>query len=97
MPSFQVDAEQIRESGTAVNASITSIRDAVAGMYTSIDVLQSVWSGPAASHFATVAQQWRAAQQQMERSLESIQQALDRASTVYADAEQQATQLFAIN
>ena len=36
-----------------------------------------------------------AAQQQMEASLESIQQALTQASTVYADAEAQASRLFA--
>ncbi len=38
--------------------------------------------------------QWRAAQQQMEQSLESIQQALTQASSVYADAESQAVRLF---
>ena len=42
-----------------------------------------------------MAAQWRAAQQQMEVSLESIQQALTQASVLYADAEASASRLFA--
>ena len=45
--------------------------------------------------YASVAAQWRTAQQQMEASLESIQQALSHASAVYADAESAASRLFA--
>ena len=47
------------------------------------------------TQFTAVAEQWRAAQQQMEASLESIQRSLTQASTVYADAEIQASRLFA--
>ena len=47
------------------------------------------------TQFTAVAEQWRAAQQQMEASLESIQRSLAQASTVYADAEIQASRLFA--
>ena len=39
--------------------------------------------------------QWHAAQQQMDASLESIQNALTQASMLYADAEMQASRLFA--
>ena len=55
----------------------------------------SVWRGGAATQFNAVAEQWRAAQQQMERSLESIQHALMQASSLYADTEMQASRLFA--
>jgi hypothetical protein len=63
-------------------------------MYTNLQQLQSVWTGSAATQFASTAQQWRAAQQQMEQSLEAIQQAMQHASGVYLDAEAQATSLF---
>ena len=58
-------------------------------MYTNLNGLQDAWRGGAATQFTSVSAQWRAAQQQMEASLESIQQALTQASTVYADAEAQ--------
>ncbi|MBF5066564.1 WXG100 family type VII secretion target, partial [Salmonella enterica subsp. enterica serovar Istanbul] len=45
--------------------------------------------------FNMVASEWRRTQQQMELSLEAMKQALTQASTVYADAEMQATRLFA--
>ena len=93
MPQYQVDSEQIQASSAAVNSSIAQIRQAVGGMYTNLNALQNVWRGSAATQFTTVATQWRAAQQQMEASLESIQRALAQASNVYA--ETQASRLFA--
>lgn len=81
MPQYQVDSEQIQASSAAVNSSIAQIRQAVGGMYTNLNALQNVWRGSAATQFTTVAAQWRAAQQQMEASLESIQRALAQAPT----------------
>ena len=95
MPQYQVDSEQIQSSSAAVNASIQSIRQAVQGMYGNLNNLQSVWRGGAATLFTAVAEQWRAAQQQMEQSLESIQRALMQASTLYSETEMQASRLFA--
>lgn len=95
MPQYQVDSERIQSSSAAVSASIAAIRQAVNGMYTNLNGLQDAWRGGAATQFISVSAQWRAAQQQMEASLESIQQALTQASTVYADAEAQASRLFA--
>ncbi|MFT8358915.1 WXG100 family type VII secretion target [Bifidobacterium aquikefiri] len=94
MPNYQVDSERIRSSSAAVSSSISAIRDAVSGMYANINDLQSVWTGGAASQFNTVADQWRSAQQQVEQSLEAIQDALAKASTLYEDAELQASRLF---
>ncbi|MDD6373718.1 MAG: WXG100 family type VII secretion target [Bifidobacteriaceae bacterium] len=95
MPQYQVDSEQIRTSSAAVAQSVDSIRTAVSGMYANLNELQSAWHGSAATQFASVAEQWRVAQQQMEASLENIQRSLGQASIVYADAESQASSLFA--
>ena len=95
MPQYQVDSEQIQSSSAAVQASVSQIRQAVAGMYSNLNTLQGVWRGSAATQFSAVAAQWRTAQQQMEASLESIQRALTQASTVYAEAETAAWRLFA--
>ncbi|ATU20492.1 WXG100 family type VII secretion target [Bifidobacterium choerinum] len=95
MPQYQVDSERIQASSAAVCSSVAQIRQAVGGMYANLNALQDCWHGGAATQFASLAAQWRAAQQQMERSLESIQQALTQASTVYADAEHVAARLFA--
>lgn len=94
MPQYQVDSERIQSSSAAVCTSISSIRQAVTQMYGNLHALQDAWHGGAATQFAALAAQWRAAQQQMEQSLESIQQALTQASTLYADAETQAARLF---
>ena len=95
MPQYQVDSERIQSSSAAGATSISQIRQAVGGMYTNLNALQDAWRGSAATQFTAVAEQWRAAQQQMEASLESIQRSLTQASTVYADAEIQASRLFA--
>ena len=95
MPQYQVDSERIQSSSAAGAASITQIRQSVAGMYANLNALQGAWRGSAATQFTAVAEQWRAAQQHMEASLESIQRALSQASAVYADAESAASRLFA--
>ncbi|NMM99931.1 type VII secretion protein [Bifidobacterium sp. DSM 109958] len=95
MPQYQVDSEQIQSSSAAVQASVTQIRQAVSGMVANLGALQGVWRGGAATQFNAVAQQWQAAQQQMEQSLEAIQHALAQASVVYSEAEMQAARLFA--
>ena len=76
MPQYQVDSERIQSSSAAVATSISQIRQAVGGMYTNLNALQDAWRGSAATQFTAVAEQWRAAQQQMEASLESIQRSL---------------------
>ena len=65
MPQYQVDSEQIQSSSAAVQASVSQIRQAVAGMYSNLNTLQGVWRGSAATQFSVVAAQWRTAQQQM--------------------------------
>jgi WXG100 family type VII secretion target len=94
MANYQVDSDQIATSSAAVNSSVSSIRTAVNGMYANISQLQTVWHGAAATKFSSVADQWRSAQTQMEQSLEAIQNALAQASTLYSDAETQASRLF---
>lgn len=95
MPQYAVDSEQIQSSAAAVSGSISQIRNAVSGMYANLNALQGVWQGGAATQFNAVSQQWHAAQQQMEQSLEAIQNALSQASLLYSDAEAQASRLFA--
>lgn len=45
MPQYQVDSEQIQSSSAAVQASVSQIRQAVAGMYSNLNTLQGVWRG----------------------------------------------------
>ena len=96
MTQFRVDSEQIQQSAAAVASSINAIRDATNGMYANLQQLQSVWTGHAATQFASTAGQWRAAHQQMEQSLQSIQLAMQNASNIYMDTEAQATSLFSM-
>ena len=85
MAQYQVDPERIQSSSAAVSASIASIREATGGMVANLNALQDAWRGTAATQFASVFTQWQ----------ESIQNALTQASMVYADAEMQASRLFA--
>ncbi len=94
MPQYQVDSERIQASSAAVCTSITAIRQSVVQMYGNLNALQDAWRGGAATQFNAIVAQWRAAQHQMEQSLEYIQKELTQASSVYADAEAQAARLF---
>ncbi|MEK0306439.1 WXG100 family type VII secretion target [Bifidobacterium favimelis] len=95
MPQFRVDSEELLRASGAVSTSVSSIRDSVSGMYVNLGNLQEMWTGSAAANFTAVAEQWRAAQLQMEEALEGIQRALAQASGLYSEAEAQASGLFA--
>ena len=82
MPQYQVDSERIQSSSAAVATSISQIRQAVGGMYTNLNALQDAWRGSAATQFTAVAEQWRAAQQQMEPHSSPSNARLTQASTV---------------
>lgn len=93
MAQFQVDSEQIQSSSAAVNASIQAIRRRCRAC-TPISTICERLEGRSGHTVHAVAGQWRAAQQQMEQSLESIQHALTQASALYAETEMQASRLF---
>ena len=95
MPQYQVDSERTQSSSAAVATSISQIRQAVGGMYNNLNALQDAWRGSAATQFTAVAEQWRAAQQQMEASLESIQRSQKKNKKENDDDENQASCLFA--
>ncbi len=95
MATYKVDSDRLQSAGAAVNSSAAQIRQAVSTMYANLQDLQSSWHGAAATKFTGVMEQWRSAQQQMEQSLQSIQQSMSRASAAYAQAETDAQHLFA--
>lgn len=95
MPQYHVDSEQLAQSSSAINSSAEQIRSAVNTMYANLTSLEGSWQGSAAQQFNAIMQQWRTAQNTMEESLQSIQQSLGTAANVYADAENQASRLFA--
>ena len=95
MATYRVDSDRLQSASAAVNTSVTRIRESVGTMYANLQDLQSAWQGAAAARFKGVMEQWRAAQQQMEQSLQNIQQSMSCASATYAQAEADAQHLFA--
>ena len=82
MATYRVDSDRLQSASAAVNTSVTRIRESVGTMYANLQDLQSAWQGAAAARFKGVMEQWRAAQQQMEQSLQNIQQSMSRASAI---------------
>lgn len=91
---YEVDSSEVAGAAALARSSASTIHAEVAGMMGHLLNLQSSWAGQAATGFAEVTEQWRSTQQIVEESLEQISQALDAAATTYADAEEQAQQLF---
>ncbi|HLV54947.1 MAG TPA: WXG100 family type VII secretion target [Actinotalea caeni] len=94
MARFEVDsAEILRASGNA-KTSAAAIRGEVGAMMGHLATLQDSWRGGASSAFTAVLAEWRATQQQVEQSLESIALCLDAGSREYEDAETSALRMF---
>ena len=92
---YEVDSERVAQASAAVQGSVGAIRGEVGTMMRHLQDLQSSWHGSAATSFAGVMGQWQATQTQVEAALDAVTAALASAARTYADAEAQASRLFA--
>ncbi|MCR2762521.1 WXG100 family type VII secretion target [Microbacterium sp. zg.B48] len=94
MAVFSVDSDAVLATTAAVRGTIDRLQGETQAMLTQLTQLQTSWTGSASAAFATVIDQWRATQRQVEDSLTSINTALSAAGRQYADAEQATMSLF---
>lgn len=92
---YEVDSAQVAQASAAATRSVAAVRTEVAGLLRHLHDLQAGWRGGAASQFGGALSEWTATQRQVEASLDRIAAALASAGQHYAEAEQQATRLFA--
>lgn len=95
MTSYHVDAAEVAGASALASRSSDTIRAEVAAMMGHLTALQGSWQGAAATSFAGVLDQWRAAQAQVEAALDSISLSLSQAASEYQLAEDSASRLFA--
>lgn len=95
MARFEVDSAEIMRASGNAKASATAIRTEVSAMMGHLGALQDSWRGGASSAFTAVLAEWRATQQQVESSLDSLALCLDAGSRQYEDAENSALRMFA--
>lgn len=91
---FQVDTQQIQTAAADIQRISAQIDADVSTMMTRLTGLQEAWRGSAASGFHTVVASWAATQRQVRQSLDTIQVALTRAGSRYAEVEAVNTSLF---
>ena len=91
---FQVDTERITAAAGDVARISGQIEGEVAQMLARLTGLQDAWTGSASTQFQGVVAQWRATQQQVRESLDSIGLVLASAGAQYAETEAQAVRMF---
>ena len=94
MTAFTVDTEAVLTATNAARSTADRLQAESAAMMSQLLQLQSSWTGSASASFQACAEQWRAAQAQVEQALAAISMALGSAATQYADAEQYSASLF---
>lgn len=94
MTQYNVDAAEVATAAGQARASGETIRAEVGSMMAHLTALEGTWQGSAATAFAGVLDQWRAAQAQVELALDSLSGALNQAAEHYATAEESASRLF---
>lgn len=87
MARFVVDSEIIAAKTAEARGFMERITSEVNGMTTSLQDLQSTWTGSASVNFQEVLTHWRATQAQVEQSIGEINTALSHAGVNYADTE----------
>lgn len=94
MTSYQVDSTALAGATGAARGSMGRIQAEAAALHAQLVELQSTWTGTASSAFQSVVTDWRATQQRVEESIESINLALGQAGEQYAEIEQANARLF---
>lgn len=94
MTQYHVDAEQVAAASASAQRSGETIRTEVSALLQQLNALDGSWQGNAALAFASVLDQWRAAQVQVDMALESLSVALNQAADHYSQAEDAAARLF---
>lgn len=94
MTRFEVDSARVGQASAAARGSAGALRAEVAGMMRHLRDLEASWKGGAAAAFAGVLGEWQSTQHRVDEALDQITRALDAAAQRYAEAEQQAAQLF---
>ena len=94
MTRFEVDAGRVDAASAQVRATSATLTAEVDAMMRHLEDLQGVWRGQAASGFAHLAAEWRATQNQVRDTLDSIQLALGQAGRQYAETEAATARMF---
>ena len=94
MAQFVVDSEVIAAKTAEAHGYVERISSEVNGMTSSLQDLQSSWTGSAAANFQEVLSAWRATQAQVEESIGQINTALANAGVNYAETEAANASLF---
>jgi len=93
---YEVDSAQVAQAAASVQTRAATIRAEVAAMHRQLATLQETWRGTAATAFGGVLADWSSTEARLEQSLDQISTAMHAAARAYADAETQASRLFAV-
>lgn len=91
---YEVDSAEVAQAAGRMRTTIATLETEVGSMMGQLTALQGSWTGAASSAFATLAQEWKATQAQVETNLTNITEALDRVATEYESVEGFAVQTF---
>ena len=94
MTQFSVDSDAVAHATSTVAASVTRIATEVATLKSQLADLQGVWTGPAATAFASTVETWHQTQIRVEESLSSLSSSLSLVARQYADMELAAMRIF---
>lgn len=94
MTRYHVDSEQVLLASSSARATIARLQGEVQALNQQLHALQSSWSGPAASAFASVHSAWHQTQVTVEHNLLSLGEALAHAGRHYQEMEAANTRLF---
>jgi WXG100 family type VII secretion target len=94
MTRYTVDSEAVLHAATQARATIARLQSEVQSLNAHLHSLNSTWTGPAASAFVLVHDNWRTTQIRVEESLHNLSEALTYAGRHYQEMEIANTRLF---
>lgn len=87
MTSFHVDVPALESAASAISTTIDSLHTDIARLTAQLRGLESSWSGPAATAFGSVVDEWGVSSGRVTESLTSIGRALNTIHAHYLETE----------
>jgi WXG100 family type VII secretion target len=94
MANIGVDTEAVAAAAREFNTQATQLEELIGAVSKSLTALEPLWTGPAASQFATLMMQWQQDVSNIQKDLTQVSNRVAQAGIGYGDLDQSIQRTF---
>jgi WXG100 family type VII secretion target len=87
MANIGVDTEAVAAAASQFNGQAAQLEELIGAVSKSLNALEPLWTGPAATQFVTLLTQWNGDISNIQQILTQVSQRVAQAGTAYSDTD----------